>query len=286
MATQTQTLVVQSKTNDEQPDSGWQKLMPLLDPVVVNAPHVKDAWKKLRRELVFWLANTVAQFPWLNHLALASVIYSESGVAHPSSKMIGLHSFLRWAIPDHYPDVSSLKPVEALIACFGDPPQPRGATACRAYHAVQLHMQDYLQSLPTEERTKLTPFLFPILVNTPQLAQLRGHTERQGQAKRKEQAFAVVKDLHALVAMGRRRYKWLADLDAQVQQIVESVKNQQITLPTVIRCQDLDHRHELTFRVWDRISWSKQHRKAYGASTLSQQRQDSGLFLQLVGTFP
>ena len=227
----------------------------------------------------------MAQFPWLNHLALAHVICSESGVAHSYGLIGHLHSFLRWAIPAHYPDVASLKPVEALIAYFGDPPQPRGDGACRTYSSIQLHMQEYLRSLSPEERARLTPFLFPILVDTPQLARLRAQTYHKGQEKRKEQAFAVVKDLHALVLMGRRRYQWLVDLDVQVQRIAALVEHRQITLPAVIPFRDLDNR-EITFRVWDRISWIKAHRKAYGTCILHHSTKGNGLFLQLVGTLP
>lgn len=284
MATQSRALV--TRTKEDRTSNGWENLLPLLDPTVVNTPHAKNAWSKLDGNLVFYLINTVAQFPWLNCLALASVINNESGIAHVRPRIQHLHSFLRWAIPAHYPDMSSLKPVEALIAYFGDPPQPRGDGACRAYSSVQLHLQRYLQTLPMEERTKLTPFLFPILVITPQLTQLQRQTTHKGQEKRKEQAFAVVKDLHTLVVMGRRRFKWLADLDAQVRQIAELVDKQQITLPAVISFRDLDNRQGLTFRVWDRISWIKSHSKAYSEWTLCHQAKSKGLFLQLVGALP
>lgn len=284
MANQSHTL--ETRTKEDEPSNGWEELVRLLDLAVVNTPRAKKTWKKLDRELVFWLTHTVSRFPWLNHLTLASVIYSESGAARPQNRMGSLHSFLRWAIPEHYPDVASLQPIEALITYFGDPPQSRGDSACGAYGSVQRHMEEYLQSLPPEERTKLTPFLFPFLVYTPHLMRLRVHTQSQATEKRKEQAFAVVKDLHALVVMGRRRYKWLADLDDQVQQIAKLVDNQQIALPAVLSISDLDNRQLLTFRVWDRRSWVKAHRKAYAKQTLYRQRRGRGLFLQLVGTLP
>ena len=276
---------LENRTREDAPSNGWEKLLPLLDPAVVNTPRAKNGWKKLERGMVFWLIHTVAPFPWLNHLALGGVIYSESGVAHPQHRMSTLHSFLRWAIPGHYPDVASLKPVDALIAYFGEPAQPRGDSACGAYHSIQLHMQYYLESLPLEARTQLTPFLFPFLLYTPPLAHLCQQIYHKGQAKRKEQAFAVVRDLHALVMMGRRRYQWLADLEAQVQQITELEKAHQITLPAVIQCQDLDN-HALTFRVWDRASWLQHHRQAYSKTTLRYQSPYRTFFLQLVGPLP
>ncbi len=286
MDTQKQSLA--TRTKESETGNGWEKLLPLLDPAVANAPQAKNAWKKLIRKQVVYLTNTVAKFPWLNHLALAIAIYEESGAAHTMGAAVCLHSFLRWAIPAHYPDVSALKPVEALIGYFGDPPNTRGHSACHAYGSLQLHVRDYLQVLPPEERTPLTPFLFPLLVETPQLVHLKVQTTRQGQAKRKEQAFAVVRDLQGLVAMGRRRYKWLADLDAQLQRIKGSVANQEIALPVILRCQDPDHQQVVTFRVWDRNSWILHHRQAY--SPTAPQRltatEDGRFFLQLASPLP
>ena len=284
MATQSQALETRTKENES--CNGWQKLLPLLYPAVVNAPRVGSVWQKLDRQLVTWFIRTVSQFPWLNHLALVSVIYTECGAVHAKEMTARLHWFLRWSIPERYPDVSSLKPVEALSAFFGDPPQPRGNNVCSAYHSVQLHTQRYLQSLPAEERTRLTPFLLPPLVQTRELSELKKRAYHKTREKRKEQAFAVVKDLHALVVMGRRRYQWLADLDTQVQRIAELVDRQQITLPAGIQCQDLDNRQDLTFRVWNRVSWIQAHRKAYSQDVLRRRTQNTGLFLQLVGSLP
>ena len=147
-------------------------------------------------------------------------------------------------------------------------------------------MQHYLGTLPIEERIKLEPFLFPAFLNTPRLTKLRMHTVHKGRATRKEQAFAVVRDLRSLVTMGRRRYKWLADLNAQVLQIAESVRNEQITLPAIIKCCGLNNQ-ELTFRVWDRKSWLSAHQEKYHPRSLYYKTGfDKTLFLQLVGILP
>ena len=284
MAIQTRTLIPQTKSDD--PNNGWEQLRLQLDPIVINAPRIQEAGARLPRRLGNWLARSVSRFPWLNQLALAAVIYNESGAVQPIDPILGIHSFLRWAIPARYPDVSSLKLDEALVAYFGDPPQRRGQRACNGFNAVQLHMHAYLQSLPAETRTALAPFLLPILMDTPRLARLRANSLHESQNRRKEQAFAVVRDLHALVAMGRRRYQWLADLEAQVQHVVELAKNHAITLPAIIRCPDLDHRQDLTFRVWDRLTWIKNHLQDYHGTTLKKTSHRNWFFLQLVGTLP
>jgi len=262
--------------------------LPLLDPAVVNLPRHKDSWKNLDKELVFYLTHTVAKFSWINHLALAGLILqNEGGLAHPVQPLSAIHALLLWAIPTHYPDVTALKPAEALIIFFDDPPKCRGVTACSSYTSIQLHVHHYLTSLSDEARTKLFPFVFPTLIYTPQLAKLRRHSEGKSRAKRKEQAFAVVRDFHALIIMGRRRYKWLVDLDVQVQQVSELVKKGQAILPMVIQCKDFDHQNELTFRVWDRRSWLESYKKDYHVKTLYRKREaQDELFLQLVGDLP
>jgi integrase len=275
------------KTGEKQGANGWEELLPLLDPAVVNAPHIKDAWKRVDRKLVVHLVNTVAEFPWLDHLALASIVYSEDGIAHPATPARFLHPFLRWAIPDHYPDVSSLEPEEAIIAYYGDPPQYRGVNACSSYGSLQLHMQAYLQMLTAEERTVLAPFLFPTLINTPRLTKLNIYVTDRSEANRKEQAYAVVRELPTLVALGRQRYRWLAALDVQAQQTAKSVREKRVSLPAIIKCKCLGNQQELTFRVWNRISWIKAHRESYNKEALYRKTTvDDILFLQLVGDPP
>lgn len=279
-------LPVRRTPTQEPTSNGWETLLPLLDPVVINTPRARNAWPRLDRRAIYYLTHTIAKFPWLNQLALAVVIATEQGIAQPLHRIASLHVFLRWAIPKYYPDVASLKPVEALIAFFGDPPQPRGDQACRAYSSVQLYLQDYLDTLPSAERIDLARFALPLLIASPQLSRLRICVIHKGRAKRKEQAFAVVKDLPALVGLGRRRYKWLADLDHQTQQIADGVARHQITLPALFQCKDLDNKQDLTFRVWDRTSWIKAHPKGYAPDILRRPVQDAGLFLQLVGELP
>ena len=105
--------------------------------------------------------------------------------------------------------------------------------------------------MSVDEREKLTPFLFPILANTPKLMKFgMQRLVNQQRASRKEQVQAVVRDLVSLVALGRQRYKWLSGLDAQILQVAEATKTGQATLPAVIKCRDFDNREELTFRIW------------------------------------
>jgi hypothetical protein len=272
-------------------DNGVEKLLPLLDPIVINAPPDKNAWKKLDYETVFWLVNTAAEAPWLNHLSLAGVIYADGESAHPVMPLKQTLSFLRWAIPDHYSDLSSLKMEEALAAYYGDPPQIRGFRATTAIGSLQLYMTRYLETLPPEKREALSPFLLPKLVRTRRLAKLRTIAEGKTQSNRKEQAFAVVRELPALVAMGRQRYKWLANLDNQVQQAVELIKRESATLPVVIKVKSLDGQQEMVFRVWDKKSWVEAHEASFSKTTVYLVKQQTEiatqvLFLQLVGDIP
>ncbi len=268
-----------------------QKLLSLLDAIVVNAPPEPSAWQRLDDEMTVWLVNTAAQTPWLNHFALAAVIYADSGVVKQVNPFGYVLSFLRWAIPDHYANLAALKVEEALVVYYGDPPQNRGMAAVKCYSTLQLHLQRFLQSLTPTQRERLQPFLLPALVTSSRLVKLKNRVAAQVQTRRKEQAFAVVRDLPGLVALARQRYKWLADLDAQVQRVAEAVKQQQVALPTELTVKGFDPQQSLTFRLWDRRSWVEAHAAAYSRKTLydvKQIRRTSAppLFLQLVGDIP
>ncbi len=267
--------------------TGWENLCRLLDPAVVQAPRDPRAWQKLDRLSVVYLARTLSQFPWFNHLALAGIIYAEDGIAHPSRTLRNVHSFLRWAIPKHYASLSVLVPEKALMGYFGDPPRVRGQLACTSYTSLQLHLNAYLQTLPPDRRAALAPFLLPSLNMTLQIRKLNIQVITQSRAQRKQQAFAVARELPALMALGRRRYRWLADLETQVRSAAELVREGQLTLPAMIQCPDLDHRQTLTFRVWDRLSWIQGHNQAYSLQTRRNPSNTDGvLFLQFVGDLP
>ncbi len=291
MATPSTLKPITTRPEDELGTQVWEGLLALLDPAVVAAPYDQRAWQNLDHEAVFWLSHTAAHSPWLNHLALAGVIYAEGGAAHPVQPIKQTLCFLRWAIPDHYPDLTSLKVEEALAAYYGDPPQNRGFNATRSYGSLQLYLQRYLESVPAEKRKGLEPFLLPRLVRSGRLAKLRYQVQDQAQAERKDQAFAVVHALPALVAMGRQRYKWLADLDAQVQQAVAALTTSHLTLPVMIKVKDLEDQQDVFFRVWDRRSWITAHPAAYSSPTVQLAQQPTAVvgtmvFLQLVGTLP
>lgn len=292
MTTQRTPQSITTQLNEESITNGWEELRPLLDPVVIAASRDCGDWQHLDAETVFWLSHTAAQSPWLNHLALAGVIYAAGGAAHPVQPIKQTLCFLRWAIPDHYPDLAALKVEEALAAYYGDPPHDRGTNAARAYGALQLYMQRYLESMSAEKRAELGPFLLPRFARSGRLAKLQVQAQNHSQAERKDQAFAVVRELPALVTLGRQRYKWLADLDLQVQQTVTAVTTSQLTLPALIKIKDLDNRCEVVFRVWDRRSWIIAHSTTYSTDLvrLAQQQPNkvagADVFLQLVGSLP
>ena len=271
----------------ESPSNGWEKLCELLDPAIVQAPREPNTWQKLDHLLVVYLTHTVSQFPWFNQLALAGMIYSEDGIAQPNRALRNVHSFLRWAIPKRCACLSALVPEKVLLEYFGDPPGIRGQIACVSYTSLQLHVQAYLQTIPAERVTALAPFLLPPLKMTLQVRKLNIQVITQSRAKRKEQAGAVAKELPTLMALARRRYRWLADLETQVRAVADAVRNGQCTLPAVIQCPDVNHRETLTFRVWDRLSWIKGHADVYSRKTNRNPSNIDGVFfLQLVGDLP
>ncbi len=272
-------------------DTDVEKLLALLDPIVVNAPPDQQSWKTLGHEALVWLANTVSKTPWLNTIALLGVTYASGGIARPIAPLRWACNFLCWAIPDHYPDLAHLKVEDALVAFYGDEPHLGGVLTTSAISALQMYMTHFLNGLTPEQRKALSPFLIPKLDRSPRLIRLRAIAMRTVQSGRKEQAFAVVRELPALVALGRRRYKWLADLDQHVRQAAELVRQGQAAWPMIVTLPDITGQQEVVFRAWNYKSWVEAHKAAFSESTVRlMKRQTTGaaepVLLQLVGDKP
>ncbi len=248
-------------------------------------------WQALEPRVVIWLKKRI-KFSWFNTLALNAAVYTHSGATCTYAFLTTYHSFLRWAIPDHYPDLSLFKPEEALETYFGDPLRPRGIHAFKVYLSFQRHLQHYLTNLSEPDCLALAPYQLPILKPTPRLYHLRQIAEEQSHLARKEQAFAVVNRLPQLVALARQRYRWLAELEDQIQNVAQAVQTGEMALPVQLKVLDLNGDQELTFRLWDRISWVQHHRQAYGRTTryatltLQKSPYCTGLFMLLVGDLP
>jgi hypothetical protein len=56
----------------ENPSNGWEDLVPLIAPVILNSLPDQDVWKELDSGLVKYLANTVSGASWFSHLAMAA----------------------------------------------------------------------------------------------------------------------------------------------------------------------------------------------------------------------
>jgi hypothetical protein len=121
---------------------------------------------------------------------------------------------------------------------------------------------------------------------------LRPLVDAQTRQSRKQQAFAVTHKLPELIALGRQRYRWVAELEAQVQAVAKAVQAGTATLPVQISQPDLNGAQEVHFRVWDRLSWQMAHQGRPTRRALKAVDRPprppfySGLFLQLVGDLP
>lgn len=277
--------------NETPVSNGWEELLVDLDLVVAETIE-PSLWQALEPRVVVWLRHTAQPFPWFNTLALYAAIYTHTGATCTYSFLSVCHTFLRWAIPDHYPALAAFDPAEALTTYFGQPPRPRGSQAYKIYLSFQQHLHHYLNQLPQPERLALAPYRLPSLKPTAQLRQLRQRAIHQSRQARKQQAFAVVDHLSELVALARRRYHWLAALETQVQAIAQAVQSGEMTLPVQVKVTGLNDDQEITFRVWDRTSWVHQHRQLYPRAALDislvtpATPRHTGLFVQLVGELP
>lgn len=290
MANLTRSLSTRRETRQKEDlNNGHATLRALLDPVVVNTLSGRNLWQQLPRGIVTYLVRTCSQSPWFNHLALASVIYASSRVADPEHCVARVNRFLRWAIPQRFNDFAHMQLEKAIVAYFGDSLQPRGINLYKSYNALQIHVERFFASLPIKQQAALASFRLPSLSYSPALARLTSRAEEKVRRTRKEKTFAVVRQLPDLVAMARRRYRWLSELDAQQRQLRESVERGETQLPKVITHKCLESQEDLCFRVWDRASWILAHRPADSPKTILRPNTPNAperFFLQLVGELP
>lgn len=287
------------RQQDETESNGWERLLPLLDPRVVQAATDPMIWQRIDVELVSYLATKVSAYPWLDHLALAGMVYATSGAVNQALPIYCVNRFLRWAIPTHYPDIRLLDPEAALATYFGDKVDARGWSATKGYNTLQLHMQGYRDFWSSATQEALAPFFLPTLVYSPRLKQFNKMAVDTAMTGRKEQSFAVIQRLPELVALARKRYKWIADLEMRVQQAKTLVISGAATLPVTLTVPGLAGKDEVIFRLWDQASWAKAHpndyrhylKKVQENSLKPDGRDDlrparSTYFLQLVGDLP
>lgn len=271
------------------PDNGIERLLGLLNPRMMAALPDPSLWSQMPRRIVTYMVHNCAQSPWFNHLALASVIYASSRVADPGHCVERVHRFLYWAIPTHFPDLGHLRLESALRTYFEETRPGCGVNLYKSYHALQLHLGRFLASLSPEQRVALTPFLLPSLTSSPALARLASQAAEKTRRARKTKAFAIVKRLPDLVVLARRRYRWLSELDAQLQQVGAAVQRGDLRLPAEITSPGLEGPEKLHFRVWNRASWLRAHAGVRPPKTVPRTRlpRDSEqLFLQCVGELP
>lgn len=266
-----------------------EELLALLDPVVASVLQDPSLWQPATHEIVTYLIHTCTQSPWFNHLALASVIYASSRVADPGHCVARVHRFLRWTIPKHYPDLASLQLEKGIAAYFGDPPESRGINLFKSYNALQIHVERFIAALSPEKRSALVSFLLPALPSSPALKRLSSRAAEKSRQRRKGKAFAVVNRLPELIALARRRYRWLAELDTRLQRVSESVHRGETQPPTLITQKSLENLSDVHFRVWDRASWVHAHQPPNSTKTIPQAstlNAPKRFFLQLVGELP
>lgn len=277
------------KPSEERVQSCGEELRALLDPRILRALPDPSLLLQMPHAIAIYLVHTCAQSLWLNHLALAGAIYAASRVADPGHCVQHVHRFFSWAIPNHFPDLVHLPLEQAMIAYFGDPPQTRGANLFKSYNAIQIHLERFQASLTPEQRATLAPFLLPALHYSPILKKLTGRIDEKTRQTRKEKTFAIVKHLPDLVGLARRRYRWLNELDAQLQQVASAVQRGDVQLPTVITSPGLEGPEKLDFRVWNRASWLQAHTPRRPPKIILQTglpRASEQLFLQYMGETP
>ncbi|MCP4358392.1 MAG: site-specific integrase [Chloroflexi bacterium] len=262
------------------------ELFQKLAPTVVQEVRQPNICAYVGPALLTWLLNSGSKWPWFNHLTLVGMIYAATGVVHQTGPALGVHTFLKWAIPDYYPDLAQLKVEAAITKCFGSDLAARGANAYHNYSALQQPVKAYVDTLPEARQVALVPFLLPVFTPSRKLYLLKKAATEKAKQKRKEQVFPVARRLPGLIALARRRCRWLQQLEAEVQQIAAKVAAGEITLPTTLAVKHWDGQQSMSFKIWNQPSWILAHTTYYHPERVLKAKKDpesfdEQLFLQL-----
>jgi hypothetical protein len=139
----------------------WQTLAPMLDDSLALALVQSGLMECVNAETLDWLSQVVAEFPWLDALAFATIVSSCVDPANALTHAGNVHRFFCWAIPAHSPDLASLNPEETLVACFADRSASLDDRVFVSYCALLLQTRAYLNTLPPEKNARLRKYRLP-----------------------------------------------------------------------------------------------------------------------------
>jgi len=279
-------------TNENPIDELVLKLLEKSDPELSSIfPDYKERLEGLTYKILNWLV-TKMESPYLNHIIICAFAINDKRAQGIYMLLGRLLSFLNWAIPCHYPDLTSLNPANAIEKLFKSSETGlEGVTAQKAYLGTQFHVEYFLDQLTENQQTRLIPYILPKLVQLRRIMKLRSNVEAQRRTKRKTVVHATVEKSIELMFLAYSRIDFLKRLERVLEEIKPMIQSGKLLLPHDITIKSIDQSEIWTFRVWNRANWISQHKDKYYQNINWYIHQveyfdTNELFLQFIGEIP
>jgi integrase len=156
-------------TSEQQTSADWMRFQEVVHPQILAAPRI--SWDQVDRKLMNYINTSVAETPWVNHLAflLAVLIcYAQLDLKRVQSILCGLHCrfktifqvygltyFAHWDPEAYFPRYMNDIEFEDSLSTRHD--------FVRSYVAATGNLQRYLQSLTADERLLYQRWALPPL---------------------------------------------------------------------------------------------------------------------------
>ncbi len=258
----------------QEAEVAWQQLQTVLHPDILQAPHLD--WHHIHPRFILYLSREVQGMPWLNHLALLTVIlssYTKLDQRTVERKMYGLHarfrvlfpryqiaSFMDWNPIEHFPQYFNDTELE-------DTPTTRHEFLC-VYRSSAQSCAAYFRTLPTIEQKRYQKWaLSDLPEDLYRRCSRAGALLAEQQQHRKEETDAIAPHFARIRGETHLRWNQIKRLRDKYHEAVALVKSGQVQLPVSFSYEEPGAGKRLHFRLWDRYTFVEDHINQYTRGT-------------------
>ncbi len=264
----------------------WIRFQEVVHPQVLATPRI--SWDQVDRKLKHYINNSVGGTPWVNHLAFLlavltcytqidqSTVQNYLRSLHCRFKTIfqayGLTRFSEWDPETHIPRY--LHDPELKDSLY------KRHELLRNYTASTSHLQGYLHSLPTDERSLYERWALPLLPPGMSARLQRKKEVFEVEAmRRKAESDAVTPHFGRIRGEAHMRWNELHRLRQKFREVAGLVQSGKAEPPVFFSYDEPRRGLRLHFTLWDRPSFVIAPFHRYAPSTVRRARRKADTFL-------
>jgi hypothetical protein len=231
-----------------------------IDPELLDLiPGIDLLLSDIPLDCIIHFLNRIVDKCWFNHLVLAQIALVWARNVHIYHLINGINNFLKWAIPNKYPDIEHFRPRDALRKAYSELTRARAANYDHIYGGIQVNVQNYLKTIPENNSQYLSKYILPKLNRDEQLRKFRLNNDKDAEADRKKAVFCLLPELKRIKNLAILRYLWIRKLDIMVSKVKKDLIDGNIILPVDIVITNFDDTDNLIFKIWNSNSWNRAH---------------------------